>query len=185
MANSKTSTADDLLAMGSDALTEVIQGVIVEHPYTPAATNVMQVHVFGSVFEFVSRRDLGVVTALTCGFWVEDDPDTVVTPDVGFVARERVPQPLPSDHFFHLRPDLVVEVISPIDDPGYIELKRVTYDRIRVPLLWWIDPQRELATVHVDGQQRETLDRTAILDGRDILPGFSLALAEVFAVPDS
>jgi Uma2 family endonuclease len=75
---------------------------------------------------------------------------------------------------------LAVEVISPTDERGDIQRKQAVYDRIGVPIVWWIDPIRETATVHSLGQPIQHLDRTGLLDGGDILPGFTLALADIF-----
>ena len=53
------------------------------------------------------------VSVAEAGYLVETDPDTVVAPDIAFVARERLPDPIPERGFLPVRPDLIVEVLSP------------------------------------------------------------------------
>jgi Uma2 family endonuclease len=128
----------------------------------------------------VRANKLGSLTVGEGGFHLESNPDTVVAPDIGFVSRHRMPRPVPDRGYLRIRPDLAVEVISPTDERGDIERKQALYARIGVPIVWWIDPRREIATVHVPGQPIQHFDRTGILDGGDILPGFTLELAQVF-----
>ena len=92
-----------------------------------------------------------------------------------------MPQPIPDRGYVPLCPDLIVEVLSPTDERRDIQLRRALYDRIAVPLVWWIDPRRETATIHVPGQPVRVLDSSGVLDGGDILPGFMLELSDVFA----
>jgi Uma2 family endonuclease len=92
-----------------------------------------------------------------------------------------MPEPMPKRGYVAVCPDLIVEVISPTDERRDIERKQALYDRMKVPLVWWIDPIRETAAIRVDGRQTQVLDRTGTLDGGDILPGFSLSLEAVFS----
>lgn len=77
--------------------------------------------------------------------------------------------------------DLIVEAISPTDERRNIELKRALDHRIRVPMVRWIDPRKEQATIQVLGRPVRTVDRMGTLDGEDILPGVTLDLSGVFA----
>ncbi len=83
------------------------------------------------------------------GYVLERDPDTVVAPDVAFVRRDRLPDPIPERGYFLIAPDLVVEVISPTDEPGDIRRKQALYDRVAIPMVWWVDPLRRTISVHI------------------------------------
>lgn len=74
-----------------------------------------------------------------------------------------------------------MEVISPADERRDIERKQAAYRRVAVSMAWWIDPAKEVASIHRPEHPVEQLDRTGVLDGGSIVPGFSLTLAEVFA----
>ena len=78
-------------------------------------------------------------------------------------------------------PELAVEVCSPSDEPGEIAKKLDLYRRAGVPLVWWVDPARRTVVVHRDGQPAGELGEDDVLDGADVLPGFRLPIAEIFA----
>ncbi len=50
-----------------------------------------------------------------------------------------------------------------------------------VRLVWVVDPQSRLVTVHRPDGTGEVLSRHVALDGEDVLPGFRLPLADLFA----
>ncbi len=173
-------TADELEAMGSDARFELIQGVL--HEMSPSSFNssLVLARVANSIFNYVDAHRLGVVTFAEAGFVLELGPDTVVAPDVAFVRQDRMHLAPSGRGFFPARPDLIVEVISPTDEPLDIRRKQALYDRIGIPLVWWIDPKRRTATVHFPGNPVQHLTESDSLDGSDIVPGFSMQLAKLF-----
>lgn len=144
------------------------------------SANLVLSYLHWELYGFVRAHKLGKVSVAEAGFLVERDPDTVVAPDVAFVANHGLPDSLPERGYFAVCPDLIIEVISPTDERGDIQRKQAVYDRIKVPLVWWIDPQRETAVIHARGRRIQVLDRTGVLDGGKILPGFMLSLESVF-----
>lgn len=125
---------------------------------------------------------LGHMTGSDGGYILEENPQTVVSPDFGFVRKERLPHGFSARGFCPTSPDLAVEVISPTDQKSDIAKKQELYRRAGVPLVWWVDPERRTVTVHWIGQEPEVLDVSSTLDGGDVLPGFTLAVEEIFAV---
>lgn len=79
-------------------------------------------------------------------------------------------------------PDLVVEVVSKSSAQRDYVTKADEYLRAGVRLYWIIDPQTRAATILTrqgDAWRTERLDVTGMLQ-TPLLPGFELALAEVF-----
>lgn len=129
---------------------------------------------------FVRSRKLGMLSVAEAGYLVEVNPDTVVAPDVAFISRDRLPDFIRDRGYLPVRPDLIAEVISPTNERRDIESKQALYERIAVPMVWWIDPQRKTASIHMWGQAVRAIDHTGCLDEGDILPGFTLTLSDIF-----
>jgi hypothetical protein len=51
----------------------------------------------------------------------------------------------------------------------------------RILLVWIVDPETRTVTVHTGPEERTILTETDTLTGGDVLPGFSLPLAQLFA----
>jgi Uma2 family endonuclease len=132
--------------------------------------------------QFVLRHGLGHLTNADGGYILQDDPHTVVSPDFGFVRSSRLPEGFPRRGFCPIPPDLAVEVISPTDRRADIAQKQALYARAEVPVVWWVDPEARTVTVHKPGQAPKVLDESMMLDGGEILPGFSLPVEQIFAI---
>lgn len=180
MVTTRIYTSDDLYAMGSDAPFELIQGELVSVSPSSYKSNLVLSNLHLEIKLFVRAHRLGYVSIAEAGYLLEADPDSVVAPDIGFIARKHMLDPIPARGFLPLRPDLAVEVISPSDERVDIARKQALYERVGVPLVWWIDPKTETATIHRSGKPVQYLDRTGQLDGGDILPGFTLKLSDIF-----
>jgi len=122
----------------------------------------------------------GRVVTCDSGFTLARNPDTVRGPDVAYVSRARCAGPLP-DGYGEFAPDLAVEIRSPGDRPGEVLAKVGDLLDAGSDLVWVVDPRRELVSVYrADGSQA-MLGNGDVLDGGDVLPGFSFPLAELFA----
>jgi Uma2 family endonuclease len=113
------------------------------------------------------------------GFVIFADRDTVRAPDVAFVRLERLPAL--SRSFVAVPPDLAFEVLSPSDRLADALSKVSMYLQAGVPLVWLIYPEKRQATIFRQQEHLVTIGEDAVLDGADILPGFTLPLAVLFA----
>jgi len=174
-------TADELEAMGSDARFELIQGVL--HEMSPSNTDSSEVAARLTIVlgTFVYRNRLGIMTSEEGGYRIENSPDSVIAPDLGFISRDRLFLRIPGK-LFPSHPDLAVEVLSTTDERADIRRKQELYDRVGTPMVWWIDPFRRTATIHTQGQPTRHLTETDFLDGGSVVPGFSIQLSALFEV---
>jgi Uma2 family endonuclease len=78
-------------------------------------------------------------------------------------------------------PDLAVEVLSPDEGPAAVQDKVAEYLAAGVPLVWVCDPAREAVAVHRPGRPPRVLGPEDVLTGEDVLPGFRLPLAGLWA----
>ncbi|MFN7588126.1 MAG: Uma2 family endonuclease [Planctomycetota bacterium] len=127
----------------------------------------------------VRRHRLGRVYGADGGFLLAHDPDTVLAPDVAFVRSDRLP-PKGSRGFFPGAPDLAVEVRSPDDSQREVAAKVDTWLAHGAREVWVVDPKRRTLTLHTADAAPRTLAHDATLRESAVLPGFTLALAELF-----
>jgi Uma2 family endonuclease len=180
----KKYTIEDLWQLPPDAPYELWRGELVEMPTSGQDSSAVAVWLVVRVAIFVEPRDLGVVTGADGGFilFSHDGEDTVVAPDVGFVRWEKVGTRTRTKGHCPVPPDLAIEVTSPFDRPGRISEKLALYVEARVPLIWWVDLQKKVVRVSRPGKPEETLRAGDVLDGEDVLPGFRLPVADIFAI---
>jgi Uma2 family endonuclease len=126
---------------------------------------------------FARDRRLGEVFDPSTGFRLPSG--NVRSPDVSFVQRDRMPAGAVPEGFGELAPDLVVEILSPEDNPCEVLDKIGEYLAAGSRLAWVMDPGRRRAAVHRSLTEVRQLAETDSLDGEDVLPGFRCRLAEV------
>lgn len=127
--------------------------------------------------QFVRVAQLGRVLAES-GYVLATNPDTVRGPDISFVRQEHIPDPIPIG-FARFAPDLAIEVLSPSNRPGKVLEKVADYLNAGTELVWVIDPDRRQARVYRADGSVSIVEDSGALEGEQILPGFSCALAEV------
>jgi Uma2 family endonuclease len=133
-----------------------------------------------AIGHFLRTHASGRLLAAETGFVLSTNPDTVRAPDVAFVRNERIPDPLPRG-YARFAPDLVVEVLSPDDRPGEVLEKVADWLRAGTRLVWVIDPEQRTGRVYRPDGTVMLENEMNVLDGEDVLPGFSYRLAEVLS----
>jgi Uma2 family endonuclease len=136
---------------------------------------------FGLIWNFVRERKMGYVTAAETGYILVQTPggrDTVRAPDVGFVAKDRLPDGLPQG-YIPFAPDLAVEVVSPNDEAEAVQRKVMDYLRYGTRRVWVVYPRARSVVVHT-AEKAITVDINGTLDGGDVLPGFQLPVKDIF-----
>jgi Uma2 family endonuclease len=104
-------------------------------------------------------------------------------PDVAFVSYERwaKDRPIPAtDNAWDVVLNLATEVVSPTGSVEELEQKIAEYFRAGVQHVWVVHPTRSKAHVYQSPRQITVLSQNDVLDGGTVVPGFRLALAELF-----
>jgi len=173
-------TAEELFDLPDDGMRhELVEGELLTMTPAGAEHGRVALRVGARILAHVEEQGLGEAYAAETGFVVHRGPDTVRAPDVAFVAAER----LTGDRvrgFAELAPDLVVEVVSPSDRATEVASKAEMWLDAGVRLVWVVDPQARLAAVHHPGGLVTVLREDGVLDGEDVLPGFTLPLESLF-----
>lgn len=128
----------------------------------------------------VVRQRLGKIFGAEVGFIIGRDPDTVRAPDIAFIARENLPTVMPATAFWPGAPDLAVEVLSPNDRMGEVDDKIRAWLQSGAKLVWIVDPQLRTVTVYRSPTDVSIKTTADILDGGDVVAGFSATVAEIF-----
>ncbi|MGL6096170.1 MAG: Uma2 family endonuclease [Fimbriiglobus sp.] len=111
-------------------------------------------------------------------------PDRVRKPDVSFLRRERVPGGRSPVGVFTVRPDFVVEVLSPGDTVFDVEDKLADYHSAGIPLIWVVSPNTRKVRVYRLGEPDVEFTDRDELTGVPVLPGFRVKVADLFPAPD-
>lgn len=108
------------------------------------------------------------------------DPDTVVGIDLAYVSAAAEQATGSNSSFIEGPPTLAIEIISPSDTAEGMSEKIHEYQSAGVPLIWYVDPAvRTVTAYRLDG--RHVLFNThQELTAEPELPGFCVAVAEIF-----
>lgn len=128
----------------------------------------------------VRANRLGEVFAAETGFLIATDPDTVWAPDVAFVSQSRL-DALPSlQGYLPLAPDMLAEVVSPRDTYSEVKEKALAWVAAGVRLVLVVDSQTRTMQAYFAKDRIDELSLADTLDARDIVSGWTLAVASVF-----
>lgn len=172
-------TVEEFAAMPLQGIWELVDGELLE--VTPAAGRSSRIggRLYSRLADFAEPSSLGWAFPAETGFILFDDHQTVRSPDAAVVLRDRLSEP--PDSFVPVAPDLAVEVLSPSDRMADTLAKAAMFLQAGTRLVWLVNP----ATRTVAAFQSETdpvmLSEDDTLDGGDVLPGFTVAVAEIFA----
>lgn len=115
-----------------------------------------------------------------CAVILRRSPDQVVGPDAVFVGTQSLPARLSPEGYLETIPELVVEVRSKNDTDPEVESKVGDYLKVGVVLIWVADPATRTVAVYRPGMPTTTLTVTDTLTAAPIIPGFALALSDLF-----
>lgn len=179
-----TATVNDVIAVerSESRLCELVDGVLVEKVMGYRQSLIAMF--LGAVLrEFVKPANLGLVSG--ADGMVRLFPRLVRIPDVAFVSWSRVPGGrVPDEAVPAIVPDLAIEVLSEGNTKAEMARKLGEYFEAGVLLVWLVDLDQRTVSVYTTSEQPVVLSGDALLDGGNVLPGFSLPLASLFSELD-
>ena len=128
---------------------------------------------------YVKSRDLGWISGADGGYVIAGER---YIPDVAFMSKARQAKPS-REAYNRTPPDLAVEVLSPANDSSEMRIKVVNYLRAGATV-WVADPDKKRVEIFSPNKQPKTVGVKDVLDGGDVLPEFSLKVADIFAALD-
>jgi Uma2 family endonuclease len=173
-------TADELADMPDEPWRiELVKGRVAREPPTGYRHGDIGVRLIIRLGGFVEAHRLGRVVNADTGFLLFRNPDTVRAPDVAFVARDR-PDVTNPEKFYPAHPDLAVEIASPGNTVRDMVAKMLDYLEAGTRMAWMIDPNSRTVTVYRSCDEIRIVREDGVLDGADVVPGFTLKVAELF-----
>lgn len=182
MATTTLLTAAELERMGPDGERfELIEGELREVPPVGMIHGNLGGDLFTHANVHVLDHRLGAMFNSDTQFVVTPDGRNVFRPDGSFVRLDRLPSGRLREGIGPFAPDLAIEVVSPSNSESEILRKVAIYLRGGSKLVWLVRPRQRTVTVFSPDRPELVLASTDILDGADVLPGFSLPLAKLFS----
>ena len=177
-------TADEFLVMERvpGRRFELVRGVLTEKDVStgdPHGDTVSHSHGI-LYYHIIMVAGYGVLRTGEPGYRVEKNPDTVLSPDIAWLAPGRIPPGTVG--FPELTPDLCIEVASPSNSRS----DRLLSDKAQMWLdfgareVWVLNPEDTTVTRYRTGLSPVVLDEDDTLDGGELLPGFSVSVWQLF-----
>lgn len=174
-------TADELLKLPRGRFRyRLIKGELITMSPAGSEHGVVIMNLAAPLAQYVKANNLGIVFGAETGFIIEENPDTVLAPDVAFISREHIPESGIPKKYWPGAPDLAVEVLSPGDTTREVEKKVNQWLTAGARVVWTVNPKQKSVTVHHASKETSTFSETDELDGEDIVPGFRCRVSEIF-----
>lgn len=173
-------TARDLLRCNerSAILCELVDGVLVEKA-VGLRESVIAAILIELIGPFVRAKGLGFLAGADGTLRLRKG--LVREPDVAFISWNQVPnRKVPTSAIPDLYPDLAIEVFSRGNRRREMARKRHEYFRAGCRQVWVVYPRTKSIEVYSSPNEFRTFRVGDALDGGEVLPGFKLAVADVF-----
>ena len=166
----------------SEFLFEIVNGERLEIPHMGVLSGMLASVLSGIMWSFVTPRKLGLVSVEVLFRLRPGRPSR--RPDLAFVSYDRITTPaIPASDpaEWEVVPNLAVEAVSPSNTAEDVMVKLQDYFEAGVELVWVIYPRQRWVFEYESLTRVRHLREADELDGGQVLPGFSLKIAELFA----
>jgi len=181
-ARTKLVTAEQLYKLPDDPFNELYDGVLMVREASGVLSSNIATELAITLGLHVRTYALGRIFAADLHCILSRNPDTVLAPDLSFVARTRLIYGQNWEKFLEGAPDLAVEVLSPSNRLAAQQRKVQRYLAAGTSLAWIIQPRTRSAYVYRKDGTTSYVPSDGMLDGEDVVPDFRCALASLFVL---
>lgn len=168
--------------MGEEATIglELVEGRIVgRNMPTGDEHGSVEVSLASAILNHVKITKSGKVRSGEVGIYLKRNPDSVRAADILYISNERYVKNT-TGSYLNVIPDLTVEVMSPSDAWPDVQEKLEEYFEAGVRLCWVVHPRSKKIYVYRSVTDVRILTERDDLTGDDVLPGFSIKVADLF-----
>lgn len=179
-------TTEELLALPENDKVErwLLKGRLIERPMTRRSFShsKTEARIAQLLHNWLDKQPgpRGMVLSGEAGFRLSRSPDSSVGIDVAYISAEQVAATSKRAFLIDGPPVLAVEILSPSDRNDDVTDKVWEYIDAGVKLVWRVEPVLGLITVFRPEAEPEAFNIHGYLDGEPHLPGFRVAVAEIF-----
>ena len=171
-------TAEELMLLPDNGnRQELVRGELIEMPPPGKPHGVTSLRFGTAISNYADANDYGTVGD-NHGYKLESNPDTVRAPDLAWFGPGHPAET--AEGYPERAPDLVVEIKSPSDTPRMVAERAQMWLHFGSQEVWYGDPERTSVTRYRLGEEPEVLGEDDVLDGGDLLPGFSVPVWQLF-----
>jgi Uma2 family endonuclease len=162
----------------TEPASEFVCGNVYRKPMADVRHASLQAYFAYVLHSYLADKDIGRgLMELLCIFGPAGRERAYV-PDLVYVSNERLSK---AERYLYAAPDLVIEILSPDQHWPQLIDKVQFYLLYGVRLVWVVDPETAAIAVQTPGEEGRVLASGDMLDGGDVLPGFSVAVDDIFA----
>ena len=173
-------TGDDLLRLDSQGVKgELVRGVLEETMSAGGEHGEVAMALGAALVAHVRPNRLGRVAGSDAGVRLERDPDTVREPDVAYFSAETLPLDVKVRGYYEVVPDLVVEIVSPNDQPVEVAERVAMWQGYGAPLVWAVYPVERIIAAHPADGPTLIFTEDDTLDGGTVLPEFRCTVRDI------
>ncbi|GAB5493388.1 MAG: Uma2 family endonuclease [Phototrophicaceae bacterium] len=164
------------LPENADKVFEFIGGEIIEMPSNPYVSK-LAARIIVLIGMYLLKNDIGHITGEAGGYMVSGER---YAPDVAFISYEKQPE-LAKKGYNPNPPDLAVEILSSNRSDEYDSLRIKIFNYLAAgTTVWVVVPDKKVVEVYQVGQAVKVLLEKDTLTADNILPNFTLAIADIF-----
>lgn len=180
----KPITARDVAGLEYDNTVEIVEGAWVEREMAGELHGAIATNLILLLGGYVKANQLGRVYPGDTTFVLEGNEGDIRTmrlPDVSFVSAARVKE-TEREGFYYQAPDLAIEIVSPTERTSDTRAKLNDFLQAGSQQVWLVYPATQQVTTYDADGSATTFEVGQSLPGGELLPGFSIAVIEIFQV---
>jgi Uma2 family endonuclease len=158
---------------------ELVEGRIVAMSPTGFTHGEVEYELGMELRAWAKQSGRGRVVGGEVGLYLRRNPDTVRAADILYISTARLAR-RGSSSYLDVPPELVVEVLSPDDRWSDVMEKIAEYLAFGVDRVWIADPRLRQVFAYRSLTDVTTFGAGEVLGDGDLLPGFRLAIDELF-----